>query len=276
MGHPAAMPAVQPDCPTGTAVTKQTKVEQTPERTALLLEQLLQIARISALEEMASGMAHELNQPIGAITTFAQAAQRMLNRPEPMIQPTAEVLQHISTEALNAGQGIRRIRSLFNGHSHGHVECQIGDVIVELMPIFDLLARPRGAKLEFSVQPDLPNVSIDRLRIQHVLFTLVQNAAEATTRAGEPPEIRIDVTGDRYGVQIAVTDRGSGIPEEAREQLFHPFFTTKPQGTGLGLASSRAIAEAHQGSIGFENVPGGGARFSLRLPAATSDGGIER
>jgi C4-dicarboxylate-specific signal transduction histidine kinase len=256
----------------GTVVTESTRLAQTPEQTALLLERLLQIARISALEEMASGIAHELNQPIGAIATFAQAAQRMINRPEPMIQPTAEVLQHISQEALNAGQGIRRIRSLFNGQAHGHVECQIGDVIGELMPIFELLARPRAAKLALSTQPDLPNVSIDRLRIQHVLFALMQNALEATMRQGESPEIRIDVTGDRYGVQIAVTDRGTGVPEQARDHLFHPFFTTKTHGTGLGLASSRAIAEAHDGSMSFENVPGGGARFSLRLPATTSDG----
>ena len=90
----------------GTVVTESTRLAQTPEQTALLLERLLQIARISALEEMASGIAHELNQPIGAIATFAQAAQRMINRPEPMIQPTAEVLQHISQEALNAGSAV--------------------------------------------------------------------------------------------------------------------------------------------------------------------------
>jgi two-component system sensor kinase FixL len=260
----------------GTAVTESTGSAQTPEQTALLLERLLQIARISALEEMASGIAHELNQPIGAIATFAQAAQRMLNRPDPMLQPTSEVLQHISQEALNAGQGIRRIRSLFNGQAHELVECHIGDVISELMPIFELLTRSRGARLALSIPPDLPNVSIDRLRIQHVLFALLQNALETPTRQGEPPEIHIDVTGDRYGVQIAVNDRGMGVPEQARGHLFHPFFTTKTHGTGLGLASSRAIAEAHEGSMGFENVEGGGARFTLRLPAATSDGGIAR
>ncbi|HKQ12702.1 MAG TPA: ATP-binding protein [Steroidobacteraceae bacterium] len=249
---------------------------QTPEQTALLLERLLQIARISALEEMASGIAHELNQPIGAITTFAQAAQRMLNRPDPMIQPTSEVLHHISQEALNAGQGIRRIRSLFNGHAHGYVESQIGEVVGELMPIFEMMARPRAAKLALSIQPDLPNVSIDRLRIQHVLFALMQNALEAPTRAGEAAEVRIDITGDRYGVQVAVTDRGAGVPEQARQKLFHPFYTTKTHGTGLGLASSRAIAEMHQGSINFENVEGGGARFLLRLPATPPDGEIAR
>jgi C4-dicarboxylate-specific signal transduction histidine kinase len=119
-------------------------------------------------------------------------------------------------------------------------------------------------------------VSIDRLRIQHVLFTLVQNAVEAPTRSQELPEIRIDVTGDRYGVQIAVTDRGAGVPDQARAQLFHPFFTTKAHGTGLGLASSRAIAEAHQGSMGFENAQDGGACFTLRLPAVTADGETAR
>jgi C4-dicarboxylate-specific signal transduction histidine kinase len=258
----------------GIVVTESTRLAQTPEQTAWLLGRLMEIARISALEEMASGVAHELNQPIGAITTFAQAAQRMLNRPEPMIAQTSEVLQHISHEALNAGQGIRRIRGLFSGQAPGHAECLIGDVVDELMPIFELLARPRDARLALSVQPELPSVSIDRLRIQHVLFALVQNALEAPTRAGEAPQIRIDVTGDRYGVHIAVTDRGSGVPHEARQQLFHPFFTTKARGTGLGLASSRAIAETHQGSMGFENIEGGGARFWLRLPAVTSEGGI--
>ena len=246
---------------------------QSAQRTALLLEQLLQIARISALEEMASGIAHELNQPIGAIATFAQAAQRMLDRPDPMIQPTSDVLRHIAQEALNAGQGIRRIRALFNGAAHGQVSSDLGEVIAELIPILDLLAQRRQGKLALSIQPDLPSVAIDRLRIQHVLFALVQNALEAPTRDGAQPDVRIEVTGDRYGVQVAVEDRGTGVPTDTRDQLFRPFFTTKGHGTGLGLASSRAIAEAHEGSIGFEDVPGGGARFLLRLPATVKPEG---
>lgn len=239
-------------------------------RTARLLEQLLQIARISALEEMASGIAHELNQPIGAITTFAQAGRRMLDRPDPMIQPAAEVLHHISDEALHAGEGIRRIRNLFNGQDAAYATCELAEVLAELMPLLELLARRRGARLEFVVQPSLPQVSIDRLRIQHVLFTLVQNALEAQS-AAEAPKVRIEVTGDRYGTQTIVTDHGPGVREETRQQLFRPFFTTKEQGTGLGLASSRAIVEAHQGTIGFENVAGGGARFWFRLPAAAQE-----
>lgn len=236
-----------------------------------LLEQLLQVARTSALEEMASGIAHELNQPIGAITTFAQAGQRMLERPQPLIGPAAEVMRHISNEALNAGEGIRRIRSLFHGHHAERVACNLKDVIAELLPILELLASRSGAKLQFSAQSSLPAVAIDRLRIQHVLFTLVQNALEAPTHDGAAPDVRIDLTGDRYGVVIAVEDQGLGIPEEAREQLFRPFFTTKPHGTGLGLASSRAIAELHEGSLDAENVTGGGTRFCLRLPASVNE-----
>jgi C4-dicarboxylate-specific signal transduction histidine kinase len=245
------------------------------EDSRMLLEQLLQVARISALEEMASGIAHELNQPIGAITTFAQAGQRMLNRPEPMIEQAAEVLRHISNEALNAGEGIRRIRSLFHGHRAQHTDCDLASVIAELMPVLELLALRSGATLQFTSQQPLPAVAIDKLRIQHVLFTLVQNALEAPTRNGETPSVRIDVSGDRYSVRVAVEDRGLGIPDDAREQLFRPFFTTKARGTGLGLASSRAIAESHQGSLDVENVAAGGARFCLRLPASAQHEEVE-
>ena len=256
-------------------VTQESNIAQPAQpQTALLLEQLLQIARHSALEEMASGIAHELNQPIGAITTFAQVAKRMLDRPEPMVQPASEVLQHISHEALNAGDGIRRIRSLFNGHHNGQTECDLGEVVAELMPILELLAARRAATLTSALQPNLPRVVIDRLRIQHVLFALVQNALEAKTRDAEPPRVRIEITGDRYGVQVAVEDRGEGIPDAAREHLFRPFFTTKEHGTGLGLASCRAIAEAHEGSMGFERMAGGGTRFWLRLPAAPQQEGV--
>jgi C4-dicarboxylate-specific signal transduction histidine kinase len=234
----------------------------------VLLEQLLQVARMSALEEMASGIAHELNQPIGAITTFAQAGQRMLERPEPMVGQAAEVMRHISHEALNAGEGIRRIRSLFHGHHAERTQCNLADVVAELMPVLELLAVRSGATLQFSSQRALPSVAIDRLRIQHVLFALVQNALEAPTRNGETPKVGIDVGSDRYSVRVAVEDNGVGIPDDARERLFKPFFTTKARGTGLGLASSRAIAESHEGSLDVENAAGGGTRFCLRLPAS--------
>jgi C4-dicarboxylate-specific signal transduction histidine kinase len=254
-------------------MTDLTPSEPQDQRSAVLLEQLIRIARISALEEMASGIAHELNQPMGAIATFAQAARRMLERPEPMLEQAVDVLEHISQEALNAGQGIRRIRELFNGHAQGRTRCDLSEVIEELAPVLRLLAHRYGSELSLSLQPDLPQISIDRLRIQHVLFVLVQNALEAPTQGGRAPIVSIKVTGDRYAVEVSVLDQGAGVPADKHDHLFRPFFTTKADGTGLGLASSRAIIEAHEGSIGFENSPSGGARFWFRLPAVVQSTG---
>ena len=238
------------------------------EQTARLLEQLLGIARSSALEEMASGIAHELNQPIGAVATFAQAAERMLQRNPPMVTEALDVLRHITNEAMGAGQGIHRIRKLFNDRHAAREICSLADVLNELLPVMRLLADRAGIELIVDVQPDLPAVSIDRLRIQHVLFTLLQNALESPTRIGSAAKVVVTVRADRYEVRTRIEDHGPGLSAEARTQLFRPFYTTKRNGTGLGLASSRAIIESHQGSIGADDVTGGGACFWFVLPAA--------
>lgn len=235
----------------------------------VLIERLMTIARVSALEEMASGIAHELNQPLGAIATFSQAGERMLSRPQPMTSAALEVLQHINREAMNAGEGIRRIRRLFNHAGTKRPPCSMSDLVAELKPVLDLLAARHSASLIVQCGDDLPLVNVDRLRIQHVLLTLVQNALEAPKPPGASSTVRIDVTSDRYGVETSVTDRGIGIPEQQKPQIFRPFFTTKGEGTGLGLASSRAIIESHEGTIGFEDAEGGGTRFWFRLPAMT-------
>jgi C4-dicarboxylate-specific signal transduction histidine kinase len=234
----------------------------------LILNQLMEIARISALAEMASGVAHELNQPLGAIATFAQAGERMLNRPDPLVTGASDVFRQINQEALSAGEGIRRIRRLFDQEESTRTRCQMSEVIEELLPVLEMLASGFRGTLQFQAAPDLPPVFIDRLRIQHVVFALVQNAFDATAGSSEPPSVKITVTGDRYAVETSVADSGSGISPEVQNQLFRPFFTTKARGTGLGLASSRAIIEAHEGKIAFESSPSGGSRFTFRLPSA--------
>jgi two-component system sensor kinase FixL len=235
-----------------------------------LLDQLMAISRASALEEMASGIAHELNQPLGAITTFAQAGERLLARPDASLASAREVFQLISKEALGAAEGIRRMRRLFQRETVSTSTCAILDVVHELTPALELLAGEANITLVVETATELPLVSIDRLRIQHVLYTLVQNALDATLQAAThaPSPVRLEVRGDRYGVEIAVIDSGSGIRPEQRAQVFHPFFTTKPAGTGLGLASARAIVQAHEGTIGFDSIEAGGTRFWFRLPAA--------
>jgi len=249
-------------------VTEATRTEAAVQP-HLLIERLMTIARVSALEEMASGIAHELNQPLGAIATFSQAGERMLSRPQPMTSAALEVLQHINREAMNAGEGIRRIRRLFNHTGTHRPPCSMRDLVEELKPVLDLFAKRHEAALVVHCEENLPLVAVDRLRIQHVLLTLVQNAFEVPKLPDAQNTVTIRVTSDRYNVETSVTDRGIGIPEQHRPQIFRPFFTTKSEGTGLGLASSRAIIEAHEGTIGFDDAEGGGTRFWFRLPALT-------
>ena len=234
----------------------------------VLIEQLMTIARVSALEEMASGIAHELNQPLGAIATFSQAGERMLSKPQPMTSAALEVLQYINREAMNAGEGIRRIRRLFDHAGTKRPPCSMRDLVAELRPVLDLLSTRHNASLTIHCDDDLPLVAVDRLRIQHVLLTLVQNALEAPKLPGASNLIRVEVKSDRYTLEVSVTDHGTGIPEQQKPQIFRPFFTTKSEGTGLGLASSRAIVESHEGTIGFEDAAGSGTQFWFRLPAA--------
>jgi len=236
----------------------------------LILEQLMEIARGSALAEMASGIAHELNQPLGAIATFSQAGERMLNRPDPMVDRALDVFRQINHAALGAGEGIKRIRRLFEQESPKRARCQLPDLIAELRPVLDILVQRAKGSVQVDAPSYVPDLLVDRLRIQHVLYALAQNAVDAGAQVSLSPSIRIDVSADRYCVETGVTDSGPGVPAELRTQLFRPFFTTKPRGTGLGLASSRAIIELHEGTIGFDNLPAGGSRFWFRLPLAES------
>jgi C4-dicarboxylate-specific signal transduction histidine kinase len=235
----------------------------------VILRRLIELSRIAALAEMASGIAHELNQPLGAIATFSQAGDRLLNRPEPMVSRAREVFQQINQEALGAGEGIRRIRRLFDHAEPKRSRCQMGDLVSEVVPALQALARMGDVGLQVDAQSPLPEVSVDRLRIQLVLFSLVQNALEASAQ-NSGSQVRIEVRADRYAVETSILDSGIGIAAELVDNVFQAFFTTKSGGTGLGLASSRAIIEAHEGTIGFERAIPTGSRFWFRLPVVVS------
>jgi two-component system sensor kinase FixL len=237
-------------------------IDRNDAENAALTVQLMRVARSSALEEMASGFAHELNQPLGAIATFASAGELMLAK-EDAAPKLARVLAQIREEAMKAADGIRRIRSLFVIEEK-RLPCSLAELIDELRPFIDVAIARAGLTLYTDYRRELPLVSVDRLRVQHVLLTLIENALDATP-SGSGATIRIEAHGDRYGVEVAVTDQGGGIAPKDRARVFRPFFTTKPGGTGLGLATSRATIEGYEGSIGFEPTENG-TRFWFRLP----------
>jgi C4-dicarboxylate-specific signal transduction histidine kinase len=232
------------------------------------LNELLEISRISALEEMASGMAHELAQPLGAIATFSNAAERMLNRPEPLVARALDVLSQISHEALTAGERLQGIRHLFAQPRIQQTRCQMSDILAEVRPVLDSAALRVNVGLRVDLPAALPDVRVDRLRIEHVLLALVKNAVDASASIVGERVVSIDVSAQRYTVETGISDLGDGVSPEVEAKLFRAFFTTKEKGTGLGLASCRAIIESHDGTIGFQNVPTGGVRFWFRLPIA--------
>jgi C4-dicarboxylate-specific signal transduction histidine kinase len=235
---------------------------------SLIINQLRGNCRVSALAEMASGVAHELNQPLGAIATFSQAGELMLNRPEPMVGRALDVFRQINLEALSAGEGIKRIRRLFDQEAPRRTRCQLPELVAELRPLLDIIVSPRNGNVRVDAPGAVPDLLIDRTRIKHVLYALFKNAVDASAPTLKTPAMRTDISADRYSVETGVTDSGPGVPADLQAKLFRPFFTTKPHGTGLGLASSRAIIESHQGTIGFDSLPAGGSRFWFRLPVA--------
>jgi two-component system sensor kinase FixL len=235
-----------------------------------LANQLMEISRLSALTELASGIAHELNQPLGAIATFAQAGELMLNRTQPCVDEALGVLRQINDAALSAGEAIRRIRRLFDQHPLVRSSCQIPELIDELKPLLELCAGRVAGQLQVEIARAVPAVMADRLRIQHALVALVQNACDASALCKGVPEIIVSTDSDRYMVEVSVRDSGPGVPAIIQRELFRPFFSTKQGGTGLGLSSSKATVEAHEGTMGFENLSSGGSRFWFRLPVASS------
>lgn len=236
-----------------------------PSGTESILSRLGEVSRSTALAEMAGGIAHDLNQPLGAIATFSQAGMRLLDRPVPMIARALEVFKHINEEALGAGERLQRIRRMFDPCDLVRTRCHIEELIIELMPALEILSNRCHGRIEFNPGAS-PALNVDRGKIQHVFLALVRNGFEAAS-GGATPLVQIVVDTDRDGVKASVMDNGPGVPAEAKGRLFKPFFTTKPRCAGLDLASSHSIVEAHGGTMGFENLDGRGCRFWFRLPA---------
>jgi len=231
---------------------------------------LMQVSRLATIGEMAAGVAHELNQPLAAITTYAQAGARLLERSDPALEDVHEALKQIAAQAMRAGAIIRRMRSLVR---HVDVERRATDLnalINELAELMETDARVHGVRLRFELAQGLPQVMADRVQIQHVLLNLLRNALEALADvpAAERAVIVRTALGESGDVELSLSDTGPGIDPEVAERMYDPFFTTKALGTGLGLSVSTTIIGAHDGTLGHRANEPRGASFFVRLPAA--------
>jgi C4-dicarboxylate-specific signal transduction histidine kinase len=235
--------------------------------------QLAHVARVTTLGEVSASLAHELNQPLGAIANNANACLELLRVEPANVNEVRDALAEIAVDAGRASAIIEGVRRLAKRSVPEQVPLRLADVVREVVALAAAESAARGVAVRTDMPADLPLVRGDRVQLQQVLLNLVANGMDAmgaVEKAERWLEIRgrSDTQNGRPAVTISVRDQGIGLSAEQADRLFEAFYTTKANGTGLGLAISRSIIEAHAGRLWAEPNPGAGATFSFSLPAA--------
>jgi two-component system, LuxR family, sensor kinase FixL len=250
-----------------------TQRQQTEGRLQELQSELVHISRLTAMGEMASALAHELNQPLLAIVGFMKGAQRLLGSGggEDRSGMLRDAMDKAAEQALRAGQIIRRLRDFVaRGESERRVE-GVKKLIEEASALALVGTKDHGVRVRFQFDPAVDLVLVDKVQIQQVLLNLLRNAVEAMETSQKRELVVSTATADDAMITIAVADTGSGIAPDVASQLFQPFVTSKRHGMGVGLSISRSIIEAHGGQIRAEPNPGGGTIFRFTLRAAVQE-----
>ncbi|MCU0759068.1 MAG: PAS domain S-box protein [Steroidobacteraceae bacterium] len=245
-----------------------TVAKQAEEDARVAQQRMTHVSRLATMGEMAAGIAHELNQPLAAITNYASAARRLVAAGQDP-DDVRLALEQIAGQALRAGEIIRRLRGLVQNRETRREQADVNDLVAEVVSFSLSDARLHDVRIRAELAADLPPLSLDRIQVQQIILNLLRNAIEALAeRPASDREIVVHTAREAGGaVTIAVQDNGPGVPDAVVARIFDPFCTTKETGTGLGLAISRTIAEAHQGKLVYEPRPGRpGACFVLRLP----------
>ncbi|MBV8909587.1 MAG: PAS domain S-box protein [Gammaproteobacteria bacterium] len=232
-----------------------------------LQERLWHVSRLTLVGEMASGISHELNQPLAAIANYAQACERLLVQPNADLEEIRGALRQIGSQALRAGDIIRRLRSLTNHRDGAREPTDVNLLIRELSDLVQADAQRHDVQYLLDLETGLPSLEVNRTQIQQVILNLVRNALEALADTpGERRQLRLRTCRADDGVEISVCDSGPGLSPAVLSRLFEPFCTSKPAGTGLGLAISRTIVGQHQGTLNHRANTPSGACFVVQLP----------
>ncbi len=249
-----------------------TEHQKTQARMQELQSELVHISRLTAMGEMASALAHELNQPLAAISNYMKGSRRLLaGNTDPNTPKIENAMDRAAEQALRAGQIIRRLRDFVaRGESEKRVE-SLSKLIEEAGALGLAGAREQNIQLRFNLNPEFDLVLADRVQIQQVLVNLFRNALEAMAQT---PRRELVASNARVGddmIEVEVSDTGHGFHDDVKASLFQTFFTTKETGMGIGLSISRSIIEAHGGRMWAESNSSGGATFRFTLPAASNE-----
>ena len=231
------------------------------------MAELAHVNRFSMAGELTATIAHEMNQPLGAILTNAETADAILNSPSPDIAELKDIVKDILQDDRRAGEVIRRMRSLLKKAPFELKNLDLNDVVRDTVEFLSALAIARKVELFSVITPDALLILGDRIQLQQVILNLVVNGIDAMRDApSENRIISIRTSRVEEFAELSVSDRGPGIPEDKLKKVFEPFYTGKSGGMGMGLSIARTIIEAHHGLISAKNRDHGGASFRIRLP----------
>jgi two-component system sensor kinase FixL len=243
-----------------------TDQKEADERARHVQDQLAHVGRFSLMGEMAAGLAHEINQPLSAIATYAQAGERTMLGIDGL-EDLTEICEKIAAQAERAGQVVQSLRRFGAKPEVRRDILELNQVVAEIKTLIDADAHADGIVVARLAGENLPPVLGDAIQLQQVIVNLTRNAIDAMQgglRKEQGVEIRTYCEGD--GVHVSVTDHGSGVPAQLVDSIFHPFVTTKVDGLGVGLAISQTIVQAHGGVLSYRVNPAGGAIFDFCLP----------
>jgi C4-dicarboxylate-specific signal transduction histidine kinase len=248
-------------------VTEQKQAEEMGRKQQ---ERLQLVSRLITVGEMASTLAHELNQPLASIVNFNMGCVRRIRSGSWNAPDLLAALEQASAQAERAGQIIQRIRDMVAKREPTRTALDVNAVIGELARLVEMDAAKKGVRVVLDLAPGLPRVRADKVMIEQVILNLVKNAVEAMEQTD--PDLR-QVTmksslNGGHAVEFTLTDRGVGVPQELCDGQFTPFFTTKRDGMGLGLSICRSIIEFHDGRLTAHRNPQGGSTFRFTLPMA--------
>jgi len=243
------------------------RLRRTQEEAREMRERLAHVARISTLGEMATGIAHEINQPLAAVATYAQACGRMIRARTADDVELLQTLDRISHEALRAGAIINKLKDLVRRRESSQAPCDLNSLVRDVAGLASVDAQHNGLELRLSLADDLRPVVVDPVQIQQVVLNLVRNGIESMEGcSGEYVVMLRTRDAGEDGVSCAVVDHGVGLDKEQEEELFAPFYSTKESGMGMGLSISRTIIQAHGGRLWFTPNPDCGTTFQFTLP----------
>jgi two-component system sensor kinase FixL len=243
------------------------------EHAARRQDEMIRTSRLTTMGEMAAAMAHELNQPLTAISNYANACGRMMDKGKLDTGEIRSTMRLIDDQAHRAGEVIKRLRNFVKYDRTTRETVHLDALVDEIISLAVLDAKANDIVFEFSIPNDLPELVVDQIQIQQVILNLLRNGVDAMV-SNDDGHRHLLLTAKQTGpedIRVEVIDEGHGVPDDVRDSLFNAFFTTKDTGMGMGLAICRTIIQAHGGKLDFMNNDNGGATFYFTLPTGLGD-----